>query len=774
MNVHFSGCWMIFWLALNTVGYAQHKIWVKGTILVDDQPREGIQVFTGPVSATTDSGGFFTLGPIWCQDSISLWMQGEGVRSTKRIVECQKVDTLFVNHLLESVRNQIQELVVTATRTSILKKESPVLVQLLSQAQMLRVQATQLSDALKFQSGIRMETDCQTCNYMQLRMNGLAGSYTQILLNSRPVFGNLIGLYGLEQFPTQLLDRVEVVRGGGSSLYGTSAIAGTVNLITRRPQRNAYEVHSWLQQTGQSSEWQTQANLTRLLFDGKLALTALGGFRNRNAYDHNGDGFSEWPELKSTNVSLFGSYGPNDLHNLDFTFNAWKEFRYGGEIGVRPAHLAAMSEERIHRLGMGTIDYTFRPGPYKIFQSYLAAQVTSRSHYTGVFPDDSAETVQHLVNPPYGASTNTSWTAGIQYQFQPQFLFKRSNSFSMGLEYVRDALSDEVQTYRYRLKQTISDLGIFVQSIWSFHPRWKNMLGIRFDKHSALKNLVLSPRWAIMYSPISQMQLRIGYGSGFRGPQAFDADMHMAFAGGGISRISLDPELKLERSGAWHASFTTDRIREKSAIGITLEGFYTRLQDMFTLHEIGQDSFGIIFQKVNGPDAKVFGSTLEFRYVWKKLIQIESSLTWQKSIFLRPVYLTNDIVSRQFVKTPEWYGYFTCQSQLSKKLSLNLNGIITGPMTLIRMANGTTRLFDELNKVKPFFELNFKLAYSHSISIVRQQWEIYLGCRNILNQYQDDLDTGKLRDSNYFYGPSTPRSIFIGLRIKNQNKANQK
>lgn len=769
-HLKYFSCLFVFWLFLGSLGYSQSPLWVKGTILYNQQPQPNIRVEFGGISTISDTSGIFILGPFTCIDSIQLRIQGEGFQSSLLKVYCEAVDTLYVKYPMEAFRNQIQELVVTATRTSVSKRDAPVLVQVLSQAQMLRLQATQLSDALKFQAGLRIETDCQTCNYTQLRMNGLAGSYAQILLNSRPVFGNLIGLYGLEQFPTQILDRVEVVRGGGSSLYGTSAIAGTVNLITRKPQRDGYEVHSWMQRTASSNEWQTQANLTRVSVDGKLAITALGGIRKRNSYDHNGDGLSEWPELKGGNASLFGVFEPNSRHKIEFNMNAWKEFRYGGEIAVRPAHLASMSEERIHRVGMGTIDYIVRPDPYKMFQGYLAAQITNRSHYTGVFPDDSADAVQHLLNPPYGESKNSSWTAGLQFQFQPQYIFRRSNSFSLGLEYVRDKLHDEVPTYRYRLNQTTSDFGIFAQSIWSFHPRWKNMLGIRIDKHSALKNLVFSPRWAIWFSLNSNTQFRISYGRGFRGPQAFDADMHMAFAGGGISRITLDDKLKMEQSGGWHASLTTDRYRERYAIGFTVEGFVNRLNDLFILSEIGQDSFGTIFQKTNGPDARVYGSTFEFRLAWKKLVQFESSVTWQKSTYFRQVAVTNDINTRHFIKTPDWYGYLTCQNQLHKHWSLNLNGILTGPMSLIRMANGSTRLQDALIRVNAFFELNLKCVFTQSIPRWRQQWEVYVGCRNLFNQYQSDMDTGKHRDSNYFYGPSTPRSYFAGLRIKHQKK----
>ena len=106
--------------------------------------------------------------------------------------------------------------------------------------QLQNVQACNLAEGLSFQSGLRVETNCQTCSYTQLRMNGLPGGYSQILINGRPVFSPLAGLYGMEQIPTNMIDRIEIVRGGGSSLYGSSAVGGVVNVITKLPKKNDY------------------------------------------------------------------------------------------------------------------------------------------------------------------------------------------------------------------------------------------------------------------------------------------------------------------------------------------------------------------------------------------------------------------------------------------------------------------------------------------------------------------------------------------------------
>ena len=132
---------------------------------------------------------------------------------------------------------ELDAVVVTGTKTYKRQTNSNIIVNVLNSENLEMVQACNLSEGLKFQPGLRVETDCQTCNYTQLRMNGLSGGYSQILINGRPVFSPLTGLYGMEQLPVNMIDRVEVIRGGGSSLYGSSAIGGTVNVITKIPKK---------------------------------------------------------------------------------------------------------------------------------------------------------------------------------------------------------------------------------------------------------------------------------------------------------------------------------------------------------------------------------------------------------------------------------------------------------------------------------------------------------------------------------------------------------
>ena len=153
---------------------------------------------------------------------------------------------------------------------------------------------------------MRVENNCQNCGYQQVRINGLDGPYTQILIDSRPIFSALAGVYGLEQIPANMIERVEVMRGGGSALFGSSAIAGTINIITKEPVRNSAQFSHTLTGIGDASVFEnnTTMNASLVSDNQKLGLAVFGQNRERAGYDHDGDGFTELPELKSQTVGM--------------------------------------------------------------------------------------------------------------------------------------------------------------------------------------------------------------------------------------------------------------------------------------------------------------------------------------------------------------------------------------------------------------------------------------------------------------------------------------
>ncbi len=235
------------------------------------------------------------------------------------------------NVILEEDSLNLDEIVVTGTKTAKRKTDSPVIVNVVNSQTLQNVQACTLSEGLKFQPGLRVETDCQTCNYTQLRMNGLQGGYSQILINGRPIFSPLTGLYGMEQIPANMIDRIEVVRGGGSSLYGSSAIGGTVNVITKVPIKNSCEVDYTYQRIhNQDNDHTLSGNATLISEERNAGASFFMNHRERGFYDANDDNFSEIPMIKNTSIGTNMFFLPSENQKLELNISNIHEFRFGG------------------------------------------------------------------------------------------------------------------------------------------------------------------------------------------------------------------------------------------------------------------------------------------------------------------------------------------------------------------------------------------------------------------------------------------------------------
>jgi outer membrane receptor for ferrienterochelin and colicins len=599
-------------------------------------------------------------------------------------------------------------------------------------------------------------------------MNGLQGAYSQILINGRPIMSPLLGLYGMEQLPSNMVERIEVVRGGGSSLYGSSAIGGTVNIITRLPEKNEYAVNAnYHSIDGQTADWNLAGNAALLSKSKHSGLTVFANRRLRGIYDANNDRYSELPELNQTSFGINAFKSISENQKLEVFISHLNEYRYGGEMVDKPVYLAQQAEERMHQVWMGSADYQLNFNQNRSsFIVYAAGQLTTRTHYTGLFPDNIEQQSSHLQLPPFGSSDAKTLHAGFQVNHELKLLNKR-NVLTVGSEFIGDQVLDEIPAYAYRIDQYTSDWGSFVQSDWDFAPQFTLLSGLRIDRHNMLQQLQLSPRLALMYKLKNATQFRLSYGSGFRAPQAFDTDMHVAFAAGGISRIQLAQGLMAEQSNSLGASVNYDRVKENWIAGFTLEYFYTRLENAFVLENIGADTIGELFEKRNGDGAFVKGATLELRANWNKKMQIEAGFTLQQNLFDNPIsYIQNTLATRNFLRTPNDYGYANLNLHPWARWDINLNYVYTGRMQIAHFGGAQNFPNDELVWVKAFSELNLRLAYTIPAKKRMPAFELYIGIKNNLNSYQSDFDIGKFRDSNYIYGPALPRSVFVGLRLK--------
>ncbi|MDD2635905.1 MAG: TonB-dependent receptor, partial [Bacteroidales bacterium] len=489
------------------------------------------------------------------------------------------------------------------------------------------------------------------------------------------------------------------------------------------------------------------------------------------------DNYSELPQLRDNSFGGNIFYRPTPNQKIEINFTSLYEYRYGGEMIDKVAHLAQQSEERVHNIFMGGIDYQVNFNKdNSSFIAYFAGQHTDRKHYTGLYPineeyeTDSAFYLaeqNHLKNPPYGTTDNTTLQGGVQLNHRINKFIIGSNVITGGLEFQEDNIIDSIPQYRYGTNQETQNFAAFFQSDWKLSSSFTFLAGLRADKHSLVDHAILSPRFSFLYRLKDYTQFRLTWGTGFRAPQAFDADMHIAFAGGGVSRISLANNLKEERSNSFSGSVNFDYPKPKYILGFTFEGFYTKLNDAFYLQPIGKDDLGEQFEKRNGPGATVQGVTLELRANYNKTAQIELGYTLQSSLHDEAVdYIDGLEAKREFLRTPNNYGYAIFTLYPTKSFSASISGLYTGSMIQAKFSPDESIYPNEYRTSPSFAELNAKIGYTIALETIDSALEIYGGIKNITNVYQSDFDNYRNRDSNYIYGPSLPRTIYVGIKLK--------
>lgn len=744
---------------------AQNTYTISGRITSQGEPLSYSNVYleTTSLGVVSNQDGYYEIKDVRA-DTYTIVVSITGFKTQRKQVVVSS--NRILNFNLET--EQLDEIVITGTRTFKRQTNSAVIVNILNSETLNNLQACNLSEGLKFQPGLRVETDCQTCNYTQLRINGLGGGYSQILINGRPIFSPLTGLYGLEQIPVNMIERIETIRGGGSSLYGSSAIGGVVNVITKIPKTNNFDInYTYKNVNDGANDQMISGNATVVSDSEKAGISIFINNRGRDFYDHNDDNFSELTELKNNAFGANFFFLPSENQKLEASISKLNEYRYGGEMVDGTAYLNQQAEERSHDVIMGNLDYQINfNNENSSLITYVAGQQTDRDHYTGIFPDDPTEIQTHITNPPYGISKTITLQGGVQFNYRLNDFFNGSNVLTLGSEYLVDDVLDVIESYNYEIDQTTKNLGTFFQSDWEITPKLNLLSGFRLDSNNLVDNLIISPRFSLLYKSESNIQLRTTWSTGFRAPQAFDTDLHIAFAGGGVSRISLDEDLVEERSNSFSASINYDKSTENLIAGFTIEGFYTKLVDAFYLNPIGEDEFGQRFEKQNGDAAIVQGLTVEARANYKKKIQLETGFTIQTSAFNTAVETIEGLnPRREFLRTPNQYGFAALSYLPSDRFNTNLNYVYTGDMLIAHFAGAPEQLINKYKRTSSFHEFSWRSSYRFNLSNFNTGIEIFGGIKNIFNAYQDDFDTGKNRDSNYVYGPGMPRTYFIGLRI---------
>lgn len=716
------------------------------------------------IGTTTDATGHFSLKNLPAGNH-TLVVTGVGFKKIEKpiTIASGKQMELVVETEEESI--SMDEVIVSASRNERTKQEAPVIVGIINPKVFETTNSTNLSQGLNFQSGLRVEMSCQNCGFPQVRINGLEGQYSQILIDSRPIFSALSGVYGLEQLPTNMVERVEVIRGGGSALFGSNAIGGVINIITKEPLRNSMSIGNSTTFIGMKTpDVNTTLNASLVSDDYKAGVYLFGMVRDRDHYDHNGDQFSEIGMQKASTIGFRSYYKTSDYSKIGLEYHNMNEYRRGGNLFNRPPHEADIAEQTQYYTNGGGLKYDLYSTDYKRrFNIFSSFQHNKRTSYYGAGKDPKA----------YGDTKDLTLVTGMQLAANfDKFLFMPSE-LTTGLEYSTSHLKDDAPAYDRYIDQKVHITSAFIQNEWS-NSKVGILLGARLDKHNLMNDPVISPRVNLRYNPSKTVNFRTTYSTGFRAPQSFDEDLHILAVSGEVAIIRLDPNLKPEKSHSFSASVDLYPNLGSVRTNFLLEGFFTSLKDRFELKEDGHDSDGNIKRlRINGPGASVTGVNLEAKAYFTHQFDIQGGLTLQRSRYEKAYDWTDEgslPAQKKLFRSPDLYGFITSNYEFTEELLFSLSGTYTGSMlvqhvkTTIDTANGQETV-KHLEKNTPnLFDLGAKLSYTipfrKSLSI-----QLNAGIQNIFDSYQKDFDKGELRDAKYIYGPALPRSITFGAKI---------
>lgn len=701
-----------------------------------------------------------------------------GYKALEKEVELVAKKSVTILVELDPDNIGLEQVVVSADRNAKSRKETPTVVNSINPKLFERVQSVTLSEGLNFSPGLRMENNCQNCGFSQVRMNGLEGPYSQILINSRPVFSGLAGVYGLELIPANMIERVEVIRGGGSSMYGSNAIAGTINLITKDPISNSFaaEVSNSLVGVGNgydpAYDYNVNLNGSFVSDDYKTGMSLFGFQRKRDAFDANGDDFSELSSINNTTIGARFYQRVASRGKLTFDYFNINEDRRGGNKFDLPLHEADIAESVTHQINSGAANFDLLLREDDKFSAFVSMQGVDRDSYYGAEQDLSA----------YGKTTDFTYAAGVQYiRKLDRFLFAPA-LITSGIETNGSALKDEKLGYydpeedvhygnTLVADQTMRTQAGFIQSEWK-SEKVIFSAGLRFDHYNiseAAQNSddvsgnVLSPRVSLLYNLAEKLQFRASYGRGFRAPQIFDEDLHIETSGSRKVIHKNDPDLKQESSNSFTASLDYSNNDGKWQYQLLVEGFYTQLIDPFA-NEYGEpDEDGtVIYTRINAEDgASVAGVNVEFNVSPSSKMQMQSGLTIQRSEFEAP----QEFNETRFFRTPNTYGYLSMSYNPTPVFSMAFTGNYTGSMLVPYFGPLLPNPEEgQLNKSNSFFDAGIKLSYDLRLSD-HVKVKLNGGVKNLFNSYQDDFDSGIDRDPAYVYGPLLPRTIYFGLTI---------
>ena len=712
-----------------------------------------IRVMDDTGGAMTDSAGFFHLPAATGPDKIKIQVSLVGYLTQTEWLKTGKSLSEIRLHPDES---SLKEVVVSGTMKEMRKADSPVPVEVFSPKFFLRNPTPSLFDAVQMVNGVRPQLQCSVCNTGDIHINGMEGPYTMILIDGMPIVSGLSTVYGLSGIPNSVLQRLEVVKGPAASLYGSEAMGGLINVITKDPAERP-ELRLDLNST---SYGEYNADLAGSLQLGKAStLLSANYFHFAERWDINEDNFTDVTLQQRFSVFNKWRFERRDNRIASVALRYLHEDRYGGEMqweprwrGTDSIYGESILTERYELIG----NYQLPIPRQKVLFSFSFNQHRQDSYYGNV---------------PYLADQRI----GFGQLTWERHVWKRHDwLFGTGVRHTFYDDNTPVTAHAglENAPQRILLPGVFAQDEWTFNPHWKLLSGLRWD-YDRRHGHILSPRLNLKYNPDADNTLRLSAGSGFRVVNVFSED-HAALTGGRV--VEFAEELDPERS--WNVNLNYTRFQNASFGFVNLDAtvFYTYFFNKIVA-DYTSDTEKIIYDNLDGY-AENMGISLNSDWNFTNGLKAVAGFT------LMDVRTVESGTRVWQIQTPHFTGNWSLSYPIGQwGLSVDYNGHLTSPMRLPVFPD------DYRPEHSPWFSIhNIQVTWkprrrSGSGNQPATEIEIYAGVKNLFNFYpkedvimrpHDPFDkhtddpadnpNGYTFDPSYNYAPVQGIRAFIGLR----------
>jgi outer membrane receptor for ferrienterochelin and colicins len=687
---------LLLWLSA-LAGFSQTEE-IKGSVFSKGEavPFANILVEGTLIGTSTNENGAFVLERVTAGKAI-LVISGIGYKTLRKEVSIEPGSNAFIKIELEEDISELEAVVVTGTMKEVTKMNSPIPVEVFAPSFFLKNPTPNIFEALSMVNGVQPQINCNVCNTGDIHINGLEGPYTMILIDGMPIVSSLATVYGLSGIPNSLVKRMEIVKGPASTLYGSEAVGGVINIITKEPGTlPKLKLDAFGTSVGEYN-----LDLASGIKPGKSsALFGVNYFNYNQRRDINRDNFTD--VTLQNRISIFNKwsfYRPSGK-NFSLAARYVYENRWGGEMqwtnafrGSDQIYGESIYTNRAELIGNYQLNTSI---PVCLDYSYNYHQQDSYYGIVKYYAQQHVGFTQLRLNKKLGRH---ELLAGIPLRY----IYYDDNT--PGTANLNNSNAPDVTFLP----------GIFVQDELAITSKFTTLAGLRYDRHNVHGN-IFTPRLSFKYSPNANNTLRLTSGSGYRVVNLFTED-HAALTGS--REVEIRNDLNPEQSWNVNLNYARNFILKDGFINFDASLFYT----YFTNKIVGDfltDPNKIIYDNLDG-HAISRGVTLNVDASFSKSLKIIGGATFM-DVFQAEVDENGSLKIPQ-LQAPRFSGTFTISYTLPKpELTIDFTGRITGPMHL------------------PVVENDFRPAMSPTFGLLNLQvtktfnkLEVYAGVKNLLN-----------------------------------------